>query len=142
MVRIISIEDNIKDLKNNYNEIKIELMKLKEEIKNNNDFLFTELDLKIDNIILKKQNEYLESQLNSIINKNDSSKDKVVDLNSIKIGKWIIKADNNDLCFYKDDLKIATLSSEHDILKLYRNKNGKPPYFYYNTYGDYKEWKG
>lgn len=75
-------------------------------------------------------------------NNRSNNNENNIDLNSIKIGNWNIKAEDNYLCFYKDNLKIANLSSEHDVLQLYRNKNGNVPYFYYNSHGGYGEWKG
>lgn len=142
------MEENMNKLINNYYEIKREMDDLKDKYVDNKEKSLDKIELEIDNIILKKQNEYLLSQINYLINEyntisihNENSQNKIID-NSIKIGDWCIKAEYNDLCFYKNELKIAKLSQEYDVLQIYRNKNGKKPYFYYNSNGGYGEWKG
>lgn len=134
-------EQNINYLMNNYNEMKNELAALKENYQNNNnnnEKTLKEIELEIDNIILKKQNEYLELQINRIINidKNNSH------LDFIKIGDWTIKADDNKLYFYNNDLKIAMLGSDYNRIEIYKNKNGEVPYFFYNINGQYGEHEG
>lgn len=144
MININIIENNIKDLKYKYDEIKNELDLLKESIVDNNKNNvqpLKELELKIDNIILKKKNEYLESQINYIIN-NINIDSNNTNLNSIKIGNWNIKDEDNKLYFYNNGLKIARLSSDYDRFQVYRNMNGDTPYFFYNKNGDYGEYKG
>ena len=55
----------------------------------------------------------------------------------IKIGKWILKDNNNKLEISIEDKMILRLSDEQDKIQIFKNNNGLVPYFYFNKQGRY-----
>jgi hypothetical protein len=57
---------------------------------------------------------------------------------SVQIGgDWKLVADGEHLYIKNGSLTIARFSTSHDRLQVYRNRDGKAPYWYYNSVGNH-----
>jgi hypothetical protein len=59
----------------------------------------------------------------------------------ITIGKNVLKSEGNSLYIdHVDGRRIMRIDPDGDKLQIYKNSDGKPPYFYYNAGNDFYTW--